>query len=273
VRLAYNEKTERLIYEVTETAETLRTTYLYDDFGNITEQRDYGALSIEGDEAFTFTEYINDLNLWIIGLPKRHYVTDAGAQQFSETLSYYDGLDYEGLASGQVSRGNLTRQRRWVEDTSYIDVVRSAYDPYGNIVGTRDGNGNQRTITYDDTLHTYPVQEDIEVGDGKPDLSLAAAYNLGLGMVTSSIDFNGHQTGYGHDRFGRLTSLVRPGDSASLPTLAFSYSMTDPEQGLIYSYDAEGALTLTTGPPLPSSVDTGGALQWKGDRAFLLPAL
>ena len=144
----YNEKTERLIYEGSGTPEIIRTTFAYDDFGNVTEERAYGALSIAGDEAFTFIEYINDTALWMLGFPKRRYITDAGGQTFAETLSYYDGPDYTGLALGQVARGDLTRQEGWVEGTRYINLVRSAYDDYGNILGILDPRGNRRTIVY-----------------------------------------------------------------------------------------------------------------------------
>jgi hypothetical protein len=90
--------------------ETIRTTFAYDDFGNVTEEREYGGLSIAGDEVFTFTEYINDTVLWIRGFHKRRSITDGSGQTFAETLSYYDGPDYTGLALGQISRGDLTRQ-------------------------------------------------------------------------------------------------------------------------------------------------------------------
>jgi len=175
---------------------------------------------------------------------------------FSEIRSYYDGADFVGLPSGQVASGNLTRQEGWVEGTTYVNLIRNAYDTYGNIISIRDPNGHDRGITYDSTLHTYPVQENIEVGGGNPDLSVIAAYNLGLGVVTSSTGFNGHQATYGHDTFGRLTSIVRPGDSATFPTLAFSYTLADPEKGLVYSYDTDGLLNVTVGPPVPSAVTT-----------------
>jgi len=261
VRLAYNQATEKLLYEGTGTPETLLTTYVYDDFGNVTEERDFGALSITGDEVFTFTEYINKTNPnetdpWMIGLPARRYTTDSGGQTFAETLSYYDGPDYVGLAFGEVDRGDLTRQEGWVEGSIYVNLVRSAYDTYGNIVGILDPNGHSRTIVYDDTLHAFPTEEHIEVGGGRPDLTVTAAYNLGLGVPTSSVGFNGHQTLYGHDVFGRLTSIVSPGDSTLFPTLAFTYTMADPAASLLYSYDAEGALSLTSGASAPSSVAT-----------------
>ena len=256
VRLAWNEKTDKLIFEGTDFPETIRTTFSYDDFGNITEARKYGALSITGDEAFTFTEYINDTDLWIIGLPQRRYVTDGGMRTFSETLSYYDGADYTGLPLGQVARGNLTLQEGWVEGTTTISRIRNAYDAYGNIIGILDPNGNRRTIAYDETLHTFPVREDIEVGGTSPDLTISAAYNLGLGSVRSYVDFNGHQTVYHHDCFGRLTSVVKPGDTTALPTLGFSYTMADPDQNLVYCYDGAGNLTIQTGIQTASAVKT-----------------
>ena len=256
VRFAYNQKEDKLVYEGTNTPETIRSTYEYDDFGNVTEERHYGALSITGDEAFTFTEYINDTSLWMLGFQKRSYVTDRSGQKFSETFTYYDGPDYTGLVSGGLTKGNLTRKEGWVNAGKYVDLVRNAYDVYGNITSTLNPNGYRRTVVYDSILHSYPIQESIEVGGGKSDLTTAATYNLGLGVVISSSDFNGHQTFYVHDAFGRLTAIIRSADSMQFPTLAFSYTMTDPGKGLIYSYDVHGVLALSNGSPAPSSIQT-----------------
>ena len=256
-RFAYMEEAQKLFYEGTTSPQTTRTTYLYDDYGNITEKRDYGAISLTGDEAFTFKEFINDTTLWLLGLCSRTYVTDQNLTKFSEAINYYDGQDYIGLGLGLATRGNLTMQEGWVEGTTYVNLVRNAYSSYGNIIGLQDPNGNLRTVTYDATMHAFPVEETIEVGNGNPDLVFSATYNLGLGVLTAGTDFNNNQTTYRYDCFGRITSIVRPGDSTSLPTKAFSYVMTDPQSGLIYSYDPAGVLTLTTGaPPAPSSITT-----------------
>ena len=268
VRFAYNRQTDKLIYEGTDTPETLRTTFVQDDFGNVIEEKNFGALSIDGDEAFSFTTYINDTNLWIIGLPQRSQVTDADGQVFSESLSYYDGPDYTGLAIGQLTRGNLTRQQGWVADDRYVNEVRNKFDEHGNIVGILDPNGNRREVVYDLQLHVFPEKEIIEVGGGKPDLIVTAAYNIGLGVVTSSWDFNGHQTRYGHDTFSRLTSIVKPGDSQAFPTFTFAYTMTDPAKGWIYKYDDEGTLTLTNDQPVPSSVQTRTREQYGQSGTF-----
>lgn len=254
VRFAHRTQSDLSIYEGTGTPETIRTTYIHDDYGNLTEQRNLGALSITGDEAFAFSEYINDTNNWLLGFPKRQYLTDASLVKASETFSYYDGADYTGLGLGQVTRGNLTRQQSWVNGSSYVDTVRAAYDSYGNIIGSRDANGFVRSISYDASLHTYPVQESIEVGNGNPDLAVTAAYNLGLGVLTSSLDFNSNETSYGYDTFGRSTTVVQPGDSPALPTQSFVYTAADPDNNLLYEYDPAGVLTLTSGTVSASSV-------------------
>jgi len=256
VRLAYNLTNEKQIYEGLGTPEILQVTYEYDDFGNVIKEYYLGALSITGDELFTLTEYINDTDLWILGKPKRQRQTDAGGQQVSEQFNYYDGDAYAGLPLGEIEKGNLTRQEGWVAQDTYINTIRNAYDPYGNIIGIMDGKGHQRSITYDTTFQTYPVRETIQVGDGKPNLFITADYNVGLGIITTSMDFNGHPTHYGYDAFGRLTALIKPGDSSEFPTQRYAYTMVDPEQGLTYAYDKAGNLTLSSGPATASRVKT-----------------
>ncbi len=257
MRLSCRTREDRLIYEGgSAPQEIVRNDYEYDDFGNITEQTSFGALGIDGDESFIFTEYINDSGRWLIGLPSRELVTDYSSQKYSETLSFYDGQDFTGLPAGQAEKGLLTRQQGWVSGDNYVNLMRSRYDAYGNVVESLDPLGSSRAITYDSILNTYPVREDIEVGSGKPDLAVSAEYSLGLGTVTGSIGFNGHETTYGHDCFGRLTSIVGPGDSSELPTVSFTYTLTDPAKKLIYYYNAAGELTLHSGIAAPCSVST-----------------
>lgn len=228
IRFAFETQSDTLVYEKTVSPETMRTTFLYDDFGNVLEERNEGALSITGDEVYRFTEYINNTTDWLLGLPQHSYLADAAAVKAAETFTYFDGAAFVGLPAGQATRGNITRQQQWVSDTTYIDSLRRQYDSYGNITAVLDPAGNRRTISWDPELLAYPVQEDIEVGVPSADLTITAAYNLGLGILTSSRDFNGNRTGYGYDVFGRLTSVVLPGDSVSLPSKEFAYTMADP---------------------------------------------
>src|SRR5450631_1719022 len=43
---------------------------------------------------------------------------------------------------------------------------------------------------------------------------------------TSTTDVNGQVTSYQYDALGRLTAVIRPGDSASSPTVSYTYTNT-----------------------------------------------
>ncbi len=254
IRFAGKEQSDTLLYEGQGTPEVLRSYFTYDEYGNITEEKNEGALSITGDEVYSYTQYINDSNNWLLGFVQRQYITDSNDVQAAETLNFYDGDAFTGLTAGQLTKGLLSRQQRWVGGSHYIDMVRNSYDGFGNILATLDPNGSRRSIEYDQDLHIFPLLENIEVGGGNPDLQVRASYNSGLGVVVSSLDFNGHETFYTHDVFGRPTSVIQPGDSSQFPTRTFTYQMVDPQNQLLYSYDSSGTLTLSSSTLYASSV-------------------
>lgn len=257
VSFCYNQQGDTHFIEMgSDAVRHSRNTFSYDDFGNVIEEKNYGALSIVGDEVFTYTQYINDIDKWILGKPLKQYTTDGIDQKVSEEKNYYDGTSYVGLGYGLLEKGNLTRQEGWVSESTYVNLMRNAYGPYGNITGIMDGNGNLREIEYDAAFHTFPVRETIHVGAESPDLIVTAEYNAGLGVITQSTDFNGHATNYDYDSFGRLVNIIRPGDTFEFPTQSFIYTMADPERGLIYSYDKDGNLTLINSTVKVSSVKT-----------------
>jgi len=256
VRFAYSTEKDKEIVEGTGSPVGLKTTYVYDDYGNLIEEKNHGATSISGDEVFTYTAYVYNTNQWIIDKYYSMYQTDGNSIKVMESRRYYDGDAYVGLGLGSVERGNLTREEGWAEGGRYVNVVRNAFDSYGNVIGAMDGNGNLKTIEYDPVFHTYPVNETIHVGDEGQVLTIDAQYNLGLGTMTQSTDFNGHTTYYNYDSFGRLVKVIKPGDSSAFPTQRFRYTMVDPERGLIYSYDEDGNVTVGSGTAVASSVKT-----------------
>ncbi|MCP4591906.1 MAG: hypothetical protein GY842_14320, partial [bacterium] len=254
VQLPHVPEIHRTIHEGTGTPETVTTTTQVDDFGNVVEEKKLGASSIDGDERFTFSTFINDTDRWLLGLPETVTLTDGNLEKVSEHRFHYDGPDYEGLALGQADRGNLTRKESWIRDADWLNAERYAYDAYGNRIGIKNERGFLRSIAYDAEFHQFPTSETIEVGDGKPDLAVSAQFIPGFGQLSQYVDFNDYVSDFNYDSFGRLTRIVRPGDSLALPTEAYRYTMTDPSGGRTYSYDHQGALTLSTGAAGPSSV-------------------
>ncbi len=263
VSFAYAEQTDTDLIELgAGLSKQTRTTFSYDDFGNLTEKKDYGVLSLPGDERFTNTEYIHDLQRWIVDKPMRQTKTNGDGKKVAETTSYYDGEPYVGLALGAVEKGNLTRQEGWVEGNKRLNLVRSAFDDFGNIIGIKDGKGNLRTLAYDPVFHTFPIAETVHVGGESPNLKVTVKYDLGFGTPTESTDFNGYTTHYRYDSFGRLVAIVRLGDSDEYPTLTFEYRPSDPARGVIYTYDPTGQLSVQPSQPLPSAIKTSAREQF-----------
>lgn len=153
----------------------------------------------------------------------------------------------------------------------WIPTTRKAYDAYGNATvvldplavvtagGVDPVVGHAREFAYDPVFHTFPIEERIQVGGGKPDLVMRAEYQRpptatgpevpwGFGVMTRASDFNANATDYYYDTFARLTAVVKPGDTEALPTTLFTYRPADPHRGVVYEYDRTGALTFGTGP-------------------------
>ncbi|MBZ0212797.1 MAG: RHS repeat protein, partial [Nitrospirae bacterium] len=147
--------------------------------------------------------------------------------------------EYDGQPLGTVTKGNPTLVREWTDINANTSIasVRTKYDSFGNPVMLLDplstdppvpANGHYREIAFDARFHAYPVSETVRVGGGKPSLILSVAYDLGQATLISSTDFNGHQTTYGYDTFGRLTRVIRPGDSEAAPSIEYDYALAQP---------------------------------------------
>ena len=148
----------------------------------------------------------------------------------------------------------------------WIVLERAAYDEAGNKIAKADGLaqlaadgqpdpdvGHVLLTKFDSVFRTFPVEERLWVGGGKPDLVFRAAYvspeteysaavHWGYGQMTRSWDANDHQSDYLYDQYGRLTAIRSLGDSDELPTVVYTYHMADPHRGLRYEYDRWGRL-------------------------------
>ena len=246
-----------------------------DFFGNPLIECNYGENSPDSaydDERFSYNTYAFNLDAWLIGLPASSRVTDEHGNFVSESRSYYDGAAFTGLPLGQVGLlGDMVRQEQFVNGSATvpafnfitnrvgdprlpastaINVTRSQYDLYGNLVTVRDplytgaGQGHEKEYGYDPTFHTYVIRETIHVGNGSADLVAQASYDTGAGVMTGFTDFNGNSTSFQYDSFWRLVGIVKPGDSAMFPTAAFSYRPGDPFRHLYFNYDSAGQLSL-----------------------------
>ena len=250
-----------------------RTTTEKDFFGNTLWTKDFGEDTghVDGDEVFSTTEYAFNLDAWILGVPICQRTTDALGHFASATRNYYDGTELWGLAYGKIGKkGQLMRVEQALNGTeavppipmetdqigdprypvdTWITTTRNAYDEYGNIVRTCDADwrlgfaGHERRFEYDPVFHTYVTGESVVVDENRT-FTATATYDYGGGVTLSTTDFNGHTSFAKYDSFFRPVAILRPGDSAALPTQTFGYRLADPRRRIYYEYAADGRLTV-----------------------------
>jgi RHS repeat-associated protein len=230
VVFAYSEQAISRIYEGSETPIVLKSSFEYDDYGNLTAARNYGIVDPclpatdpnhfrpGDDEILASSEYIYDANQWILNSKKSHIVTDLDGNTKAQVRFYYDNL-----ALGQIGKGNLTRQEDWLDTGDrFIPTVTNVYDVYGNIIRITNAKNHSRSLSYDPVVHIYPVTETVELEDHN--LAIAVEYNYGFGTVSSAVDFAGAQFSYDYDVFGRLVTMNKPGGARD----TYQYNLGSP---------------------------------------------
>lgn len=246
VRFAHPVSTAKEILERgAGTPRRLESETEYDDYGNVTQIRDYGIVengdrSAFDDERITVTQFATNIARWILHAPARQIIQDENGVAISRSESFYDDETFSGNNPGSVSVGNLTLRRDWIDPTSataYVNSARSRYDAHGNPILMLDplapasgatASGHVRELMYDNVFRTYPERETIHIGGGSPPLTCSAGYDAGLATVNRSIDFNGHVTSYSFDALGRVTHIVKPGDTPAFPTAEYEYGLAVP---------------------------------------------
>jgi len=201
----------------------------------------------------------NAVGGYIVDHPWQEALRDGQGNLLALTTMLYDGHAAPGLAVGD--RGDLTLVRKYFDAPQVADQpggttwhgndTAYGYDAYGSRTtattyttgGTRTkgaggalsygpaGDGSAgRTVTtaYDPTFNTFPtlVTQPTVTASGAPlAMTEAAGYDYRMGTLTSVTGPNGAATTVtaGYDLFGRLTSIVKPGDSPQYPTTQATY--------------------------------------------------
>lgn len=230
------------------TERTFESEVAYDHYGNIIRQADYGV--VEGtnrlafhDERISVFEYALNFDNWMLRAVKRAEVQAESGAVISRTETYFDDETFSGSNFGQISVGNVTLTRVWIDPSkpdAFIDSVRAQYDKFGNAILTLDplavapggavdrARGHVREILFDEDFHTYATQEIVHIGEGRDALLFRAKYDFGLATMLQSSDFNENQSGYAYDAFARQTKFIKPGDSPEFPSAEYDYSLAVP---------------------------------------------
>jgi RHS repeat-associated protein len=225
-------------------AASLLTEYGYDPaYGNLTQK------TVSGTDiatTTTTTDYFPNASatVWLVGLPARTTVTNAGGTVLSRTLNLYDNhnnytnLPTVGILTGTrtLMRGTQYSQVSYVRDAWGNAIEQMTWTGYGT-ASADPTDGAQSTYTCygtgqsiggkwcaNDGYHTYPLwtkNAKGHISTIKYDYNQDSINDYILGVPTSETDPNGAVTTVTYDVFGRFKSLTRPGDST--PSLNVTY--------------------------------------------------
>jgi len=206
------------IYDGKDTPKTTKSTYEYDQYGNMIKQSSFGDVSVSGDEKYTYTEYLYNTDGWILNNPKHgysYYGQDSSSGKYGESWFRYDGQAY-GTAP---TKGDLTYKEDW-SNTSSNPVTQYGYDSHGNLVNVTDPLGRVSKTLYGvtDITYTFPEKTINALGH-----TASFTYDVGTGNMLSSTDPNGYAAYYKYDSLGRMIKDILPYDVETSATMEVAY--------------------------------------------------
>ena len=235
--------------KILDTGAVAKVGYLYDQYNNLTEIKDYDYN--QSLKRRTVTAYLNANNgynyqtndaIHLLRLPEQATVYDGAGNQVAKTIISYDEATYllapyGGQVSGWAApstgvRGNPTTTSRWLDTTNTWLATHAAYDQVGNVRKTWDARADKpeaervTQIEYTDTfsggssaLPTYaypthtisPVPDPTNVRATNAPLESWTTYDYSTGLVTQSKDANNKIITYDYtDPLDRLKQVNRP---------------------------------------------------------------
>lgn len=234
-------------------AKQTRTVYAqYDTYGNVLREDQVGDISTTTDDRTLIRTFANNTADWLLGFPTSETVYEGIglSLQVAQTTLYYDGTASCGTASTNQTPtlGHLTRTVRWLNGGTNPET-RMAYDAMGNILCTRDANGNTTTLTYD-SMNTFAKTTVNPLGhvvttqyygvDG-------VATDKGLfGQVKSVTDPNNQTTTSEYDAFGRKSKTTTPDGLITTATYNYGIGFTIGTQHVLTSTSGAGLATALT---------------------------
>jgi len=190
-----------------------KTSYEYDIYGNPVKTKSEGDIKINGDEKTVLYEYTYNVNDWILNKVKKETLENANSKKIAASEFYYDG---NSNLNAVPTRGLITKTVNW--NSHGDDIVQDfEYDSYGNLIAQYDGNGHLTTVKYGENP-IYPISFTNALNQ-----TTLLEYNLSIGKLTKTTDSNGFVTSMEYDGFGRITKVIKPGDSSSSPTIGYRY--------------------------------------------------
>jgi len=167
-------------------------------------------MDLSGDEKYLYNEYVYNPDNWIVDRLKHTELRDHDSTLMSQSWYYYDN---QGL-NDPPQKGDLTKEKHWL-DTDTDPETDYVYDGYGNLVLETDPEEHPTQYVYEST-HTFPIG----IINAKDQIA-GYEYDVGTGNLLSYTDPNGYVTTYNYDEFGRIEKEFRPYDE--FPIISYEY--------------------------------------------------
>lgn len=268
---SYESQTVEKSWEGAASSVDKRTTYEYDtSSGNLLAVNEYaptGALYRRTAHSYAST-LSTDNARYIIDRNRKDTVTDGAGKLLAHTIYGWDG-SLGGAPT--LTEGELTLVRKYFNLNSPPTVgfpasgsstdTRYEYDSWGNQIkvytysgagvtdfttnpptyGVAGGPGAVASITvtdYDTVFHALPVKITPPIAT-LAETAQYDAYGMRMGLMTSITDPNSQVTSASYDQFGRLISIIKPGDNSTYPTFQAAYVNYDAAAGQPFIYETK----------------------------------
>ena len=226
--------------------------YQFDLFGNIIEEHHLGRTDQPNDERLIRHQYAQpQSNHYARNRPILSITDDDNtfnnipANDNDPTPPTYQRHYYDGLPSGEVSIGALTKSQQWSsQDNKWLDQTQTQYDAYGNPTNIQQGTLNPITLRYDDQYALFLKQQTQNLpntANNQPQ-SLIQTFTFDPRFIkpTQAINPNGTIIDIEYDAFGRPIqgSQSNPNDPnwQTKRTLArYAYIQINPWRNKYYS--------------------------------------
>ncbi len=194
-------------------------SYAYDQYGNITSEKNWGEVTANNDGTFSDIGsdtvikenlYAQSSTGYITALPQQVTLKDGSGTQLQQQRIFYDNLPL-----GQVAKGNMTKQEEWLNPGNrFIAAKQQTFNIFGLVTATTDPRGKTSTLAYD-TYNLYAAITTNPLGH-----TTTGSYDYASGQAKETIDPNGVKTTNQYDPFGRLveTKITDPANTAAQKT-------------------------------------------------------
>ncbi|MEO1335684.1 MAG: toxin TcdB middle/N-terminal domain-containing protein [Myxococcota bacterium] len=226
----------------------IRTEYEYDAFGNLTAERAFGVFDVDGDERMQEIDYIHNTDAWLVSLPRERRVGGMNThaqppaiEVLEATCNEYDSVSALCNASLyvpsvhdiQVTQGLV--KKSWVlDDENPTDSTVGTWTLVSQMTHLSNGLndtvvdalGAVLDIDYDADFGYFESQRSIDPSG----LNLVSTSEVDPkhGQVTRSSTPDGVVTEAVYDDLGRMTKMVKPGDTLTDPPIVRAYHPGSP---------------------------------------------